>query len=94
MNSFLLIEPNDETFINQLADSLVDRIIVKITPILSKTNPIKQDKVYLTRKRAAEKLLVTPQTLDRYVQEGLIKKLGAGKPSRYHEEEIQLFYEN
>ncbi len=68
--------------------------MVKITPILSKTNPIKQDKGYLTRKKAYETLKVTGQTLDSYVEQGLLHKLGKGKSSRYYQEEIDLFYEN
>jgi excisionase family DNA binding protein len=43
----------------------------------------------LTRKETAEYLGVSPPTIDRYTDEGLLKKYGAGKRARYILTEVE-----
>jgi hypothetical protein len=89
----VLIQPDDARFIDKLAD----RILEKLKPALDspkKDLPIKET-VYLTRKQASEILKVSAPTLDGYVQDNLIERLGGkGKRGRFRYEDVINLYEN
>ncbi len=49
----------------------------------------KEEKEYLTRDEAAEKLRITPTTLSKWVEEGKIKNIGRGRKHLYKMSDIK-----
>jgi len=91
MEKVLLVQSDDKQFI----DTLAERLAEKLKPALSQTIPIpNHDKIYLTRKKTAEKLGVSTPTVDQFVNDGILPKLGSGKRARYRLEDVENLYEN
>lgn len=91
MEKVLLLQPDDSQFIDRLAEKVAEKLRPSLQPI---TTPPKQDKVYLTRKDAALKLGVSAPTIDQFVIDGILPKLGSGKRARFRFEDVDNLFEN
>jgi hypothetical protein len=91
METVILIKPDDVKFIELIAEKVAEKLrpsLVNLSP------PIKEEKIYLTRKGAAERLCVSSPTIDQFVIDGILPKLGHGKRARYRLEDVENLYEN
>jgi excisionase family DNA binding protein len=91
MEKVLLLNPDDSQFIERIAEKVAEKLKLAIQP---SNIPLKQDKIYLTRKNAAKKLEVSPPTLDQFVLDGILPKLGSGKRTRFRQEDVENLFEN
>ena len=91
MEDFILTNLKYDSLKKDLVSEISEKIIDKMKGIL----PIpKKEKVYLSRKKASEKLGISAPTLDSYVEKQLIMKYGKGKNTRFLLDDIENFYEN
>lgn len=93
MGQILFTEVTLDDLIDRVARESSNRVIKEVRKILTSQpannkNQISQA-VRLTRKETAEYLGVSPPTIDRYTEEGLLKKYGAGKRARYILTEVE-----
>lgn len=80
-----------DEFIEKVVFESTRKIIKEIKPLISKELEKKEEQktTTLTRKQTAEYLSVTPPTVDRYTDEGLLKKYGSGKRGKYYLNEVE-----
>ena len=91
METVMILRPDDAKFIELIAEKVAE----KLRPSLQRPElSLKQEKKYLTRKKTAEKLDISPPTVDRYVVDGLLTKLGKGKGARFRLEDVENLFEN
>ena len=87
----ILLQPDDAKFIEKLAEKVAE----KLRPSLIRVDGSpKSEKIYLTRKNTAEKLGVSAPTVDQFVSDGILPKLGSGKRARFRSEDVDNLYEN
>lgn len=91
MQKVLLLQEDDIQFIEKLADKVAE----KLKPSLQTTpSSSVKEKVYLTRKDAAKKLGISPPSVDKFVLDGVLPKLGLGKRGRFRLEDVENLFEN
>ena len=90
MEKVLLLRADDEQFIDLIASKVAEKLIPQIQ---QPPSLIKQEKVYLTRIDTARFLKVSPPTVDRYVDDHQLTKLGHGKGARFRMEDVENLYE-
>jgi len=87
----MLISPDDSKFIEVIAEKVADKLRATFQrPEQTAT----QEKIYLTRKRTAEKLGISSPTVDQFVHDGILEKLGSGKRTRFRLEDVENLFEN
>jgi hypothetical protein len=87
----ILLQPDDAKFIEKLAERVAEKLRYTLT---IPTTPIKHEKIYLTRKDTAIKLGVSAPTVDQFVSDNILTKLGSGKRTRFRLEDVENIYEN
>ncbi|MFW5872096.1 MAG: helix-turn-helix domain-containing protein [bacterium] len=88
MEKKLIIDFPIEEIIKRITEESTERILKKINFQLIHEKTSKENEE-LTRKQTAEYLAVSPPTVDRYTDEGLLKKYGSGKRARYLLHEVE-----
>ena len=93
------MKTNDEIILSQIPiDNLVEQIAIKVynslKPIIQNQEAPVKTNTYLTRKHTAEKLGVSAPTVDQFVADGILPKLGTGKRARFRHEDVENLYEN
>jgi excisionase family DNA binding protein len=91
MEKVILLQPDDTQFIERIAEKVAEKLRPSFQSIQT---PLKQEKVYLTRKDAAIKLGVSTPTIDQFVIDGILPKLGSGKRARFRFEDVENLFEN
>ena len=91
MEKVLLLQSDDSQFIDRIAERVVEKLKPSLQPV---TTQPKQEKIYLTRKGTAEKLGVSTPTVDQFVIDGILPKLGSGKRTRFRLEDVENLFEN